>query len=55
MAGAIFGDVGLSLFMVGAALPENLRDSRSAKCCIFRYKMRRRDGTGKVSEAAGAR
>ena len=44
MAGAIFRDVGLSLFMVGAALP--LRDSRSAKCCIFPNKMRRRDGTG---------
>ena len=30
-------------------------DSRSAKCCIFQYKMRLQGGTGKVSEAAGAR
>ena len=30
-------------------------ESRSAKCCIFPYKMRLQDGTSKVSEAAGAR
>ena len=39
------------------SIPENLRDSRSAKCCIFPCKMRLslQDGTSKVSEAAGAR
>ena len=51
MAGAIFGEVGVSVFVAGAALRESLIDSRSAKCCIFQYKMR----TSKVSEAAGAR
>ena len=55
MAGAIFGEVGVSLFVAGAALGEILIDSRSAKCCIFSYKMRLQDGTSKVSEAAGAR
>ena len=55
VAGAAFGDVGLSLFVAGAAFPDILVESRSAKRCIFPYKMRRRDGIGKVSEAAGAR
>ena len=40
MAGAVFGEVGVSLFVAGAALGEVLIDSRSAKCCIFPYKMR---------------
>ena len=44
MAGAVFGVVGVSLFVAGAALGEILRDSRSAKCCIFLYKMRLRGG-----------
>ena len=39
----------------GAAFRAILGDSRSAKCCIFPYKMRLQDGTSKVSEAAGAR
>ena len=55
VAGAIFGEVGASLFMAGAALPEILGDSRSAKRCNFPYEIRRQDGTGKLSEAAGAR
>ena len=38
MAGAIFGEVAVSLFMAGAAFRENLRDSRSARCCIFHTK-----------------
>ena len=42
-------------FVAGAPLREILGDSRSAKCCIFPYKMRLQDGTSKVSEAAGAR
>ena len=41
--------------MAGAAFREILGDSRSAKGCIFPYKMRLQDGTSKVSEAAGAR
>ena len=46
----------LSLVVAGAARGEILIDSRSAKCCIFQYKMRLQGGTTrKVSEAAGAR
>ena len=55
MAGAVFAEAGVSLFVAGAALGEILIDSRSAKCCIFPYKMRLQGGTRKVSEAAGAR
>ena len=55
VAGAVFGEGGVLLFVAGAALGEILIDSRSAKCCIFPYKMRLQGGTRKVSEAAGAR
>ena len=55
VAGAVFGEVGVSLFVAGAAFGDILGDSRSAKCCIFPYKMRLQDRTSKVSEAAGAR
>ena len=55
VAGAVFAEVGVSLFVAGAALGEILIDSRSGKCCIFQYKMRLQGGTRKVSEAAGAR
>ena len=55
VAGTVFGEVGVSLFVAGAAFGDILGDSRSAKCCIFPYKMRLQDWTGKVSEAAGAR
>ena len=55
MAGAVFGEVGVSLFVAGAALREIWIDSPSAKRCIFPYKMRLQDGTSKVPEAAGAR
>ena len=55
MAGTVFGEVGVSLFVAGAALGEILIDSRSAKRFIFPYKMRLQGGTRKVSEAAGAR
>ena len=55
LAGAVLGEGGVSLFVAGTALREILIDSRSAKCCIFPYKMRLQDGTSKVSEAAGAR
>ena len=39
MAGAIFGEVGLSLFVAGAAFGGILGDSRSATCCIFQCKI----------------
>ena len=42
------------LFVAGAAFRDILGDSRSAKCCIFPYKMRLQVRTSKVSEAAGA-
>ena len=38
MAGAVFGEVG------GSALRDILGDSRSAKCCIFQYKIVSRIG-----------
>ena len=58
MAGAVFGEVGVSLFVAGAALGEILIDSRSAgaRNVVFCHiKMRLQGGTRKVSEAAGAR
>ena len=51
MAGAIFGEIGVLLFVAGAAFREILEDSRSAKCCSFPYKLRLQDATSKVSEA----
>ena len=39
MAGAVFGEVEVSLFVAGTVFGEIWNDSRSAKCCIFRYKM----------------
>ena len=36
VAGAVFGEVQVSLFVAGAVF---WNDSRSAKCCIFQYKM----------------
>ena len=39
MAGAVFGEVAVSLFVAGAGFREIWNDSRSAKCCIFQYKM----------------
>ena len=38
VAGAVFGEVGVWLFVAGAAFGDILGDSRSAKCCIFQYK-----------------
>ena len=55
MAGAAFGDVGVSLFVAGAVFGEIWVDSRSVKCCNFQYKMRLRSATGKLGERAGAR
>ena len=39
MAGAVFGDLGVSLFVAGAVFGEIWVDSRSAKCCNFQYKI----------------
>ena len=38
VAGAVFGEVRVGLFVTGAALRDILGDSRSAKCCILQYK-----------------
>ena len=35
VAGAVSGEVGVSLLVAGAALREIWIDSRNAKCCIF--------------------
>ena len=51
MAGAVFGDLAVSLFVAGAVLGEIWVDSRIVKCCNFQYKMRCRGG--KVSSANG--
>ena len=55
VAGALFGDLGVSLFVAGAVFGEIWIDSRSAKCCNFQYKMRRRSAKSKLAERAGAR
>ena len=39
MAGALFGEVGVSLFVAGTVFGEIWNGNRSAKCCIFQYKM----------------
>ena len=39
VAGAVFGEVRVGLFVAGAALRGILGDSRSAKCCILQYKI----------------
>ena len=39
VAGAVFGEVQVSLFVAGATFREMWNDSWSAKCCIFQYKM----------------
>ena len=55
VAGATCGDVGVSLFVAGAAFGAIGVDSRSAKRCIFQYKMRLQSVKGKLAERAGAR
>ena len=39
VAGAVFGEVGVWLFVAGAACRDILKDSWSAKRCIFQYKI----------------
>ena len=56
MAGAVFGDLGVSLFVAGAVFGEIwVVDSRSAKRCNFQYKMRLRSAKSNLGERAGAR
>ena len=55
MAGAALGDVGVPLFVAGTVFGEIWVDSRSAKCCNFQNKMRLRSAKSNLSERAGAR
>ena len=54
MAGAVFGDLAVSLFVAGAVFGEIWVDSRSARCCNFQYKMRCRGGKSKLCERTGS-
>ena len=47
VAGAVFGEVNGWLFVAGAAHRDILGDSRSAKCCIFHYKIVSKIGPGR--------
>ena len=47
VAGAVSGEVGVWLFVAGAAFRDILGDSRSAKCCIFQYKIVSKIGPGR--------
>ena len=53
VAGAALGEGQVSLFVAGAVLREIWKDSRSAKCCIFQYKMLARSAKGNLCCAAG--
>ena len=53
VVGAVLGEVEVSLFVAGAVLGEIWKDSRSAKCCIFQYKMLVRSAKGNLCCAAG--
>ena len=55
MAGAVFGDLGLFLFVAGAVFGEVWVDSRSAKRCNFQYKTCLRSVKSNLGERAGAR
>ena len=54
MAGAVFGDLGVPLFVAGAIFGEIWVDSRSAKCCNFQCKMRCGGGKNKLCEGTGS-
>ena len=47
VAGALFGEVGVWLFVAGAAHRDILGDSRGAKCCILQYKIVSKIGPGR--------
>jgi len=53
--GAVFDEVGVSLFVAGAEFREFLKDSRSAEMFYFFMQNASANGTRQVSEAAGAR
>ena len=54
VVGAVLGEVQVSLCVVGAVFfGEIWKDSRSAKCCIFQYKMLVRSAKGNLCCAAG--
>ena len=53
MTGAVLGEGQVSLFVAGAVLGEIWKDSRSAKRCIFQYKMLVRSAKGNLCCAAG--
>ena len=53
MAGAVFGEVDVSLFVEGAVFGEIWNDSRSAKCCILLYKMLVKSAKSNLGCAAG--
>ena len=53
VAGAVFGEVPLSLFVAGAVLGEIWKESRSAKCCIFHKQMRVASTKSNLGCAAG--
>ena len=53
MAGAVFGEVEVSIFVAGAVFGEIWNDSRSAKCCIFPYKMLVKSAKNNLGCAAG--
>ena len=53
VVGAVLGEVQVSLCVVGAVLGEIWKDSRSAKCCIFQYKMLVRSAKGNLCCTAG--
>ena len=51
--GAVLGEVQVSLCVAGAVLGEIWKDSRSAKCCIFQFKMVVRSAKSNLCCAAG--
>ena len=53
VAGTVLGEGQMSLFVTGAVLGEIWKDSRSAQCCIFQYKMLVRSAKGNLCCAAG--
>ena len=53
VAGAVLGEVQVSLCVAGAVFGEIWKDSRSAKCCIFQYKMLVRSAKSNLCCAAG--
>ena len=53
VAGTVLGEVQVSLFVAGAAPGEIWKASRSAKCCMFQYKMLVASAKSNLGCAAG--